>query len=315
MRRLFRLLRRPSSATGPGIPWLERLPIEDPSEREEELGIAREIARGLHAHPRPVPGFSRRMQAVIHAARRRRADELAEALRGLDLALAFRLAEALASRAELDREGLSQAARKLAVTSPDREEALAALALLSLRPAPEDLPLLERAALSPCGAPAAARAASALPEPRAALESIVRRSTGLGRALAIEELLRARGGGLDVEEGARLLRDTAEIADPLDRAWASAPLLEALDVPALLRADPSLVEGVILCLESNARGGWRGGPGPGLGRLGGSIRAAEAILEGEWEEGVRERTARAVLDAHPAPAGKLLRLAASLSGA
>jgi hypothetical protein len=315
MRRLFRLFRRTSSATGPEIPWLERLPVGDPSAREEELGAAREIARRLHAHPRPVPGFSRRMQAVLHAARRRRADELAEAVRGLDLALAFRLAEALAPRADLDREGLSQAARKLAASSPNREETLAALALLSLSPSLEDLPLLERAALSPCGAPAAARAASALPDPRPALATIVRRATGLGRALAIEELLRARGEDLDAEEGARLLGDAAGIADPLDRAWASAPLLEALDAPALLRADPSLVEAVILCLESNARGGWRGGPGPGLGRLGGSIRAAEAILEGEWDREIRERTARAVLDAHPAPAGKLLRLATSLSGA
>jgi len=313
MRWLLRLLRRQSSPSASSLPWLDRLPLADPGALEEDLATAREFARRLHGRPAPAPGMSRRVQAVLHAARRRRVDELAEAVRGLSPADAVRLADALSGRADLDRAGLDATARKLLATAPTREPALAALALLALAPTPEDRPLLLRAACSACGAPLAARAAAAMPDGRAVLDAIFEAAPGVGRALAIEAWIRARGSAPGPDEGARLLGAAATIGDPLDRAWAAVPLLEAVDVPALLRADPSLAEAVVLCLEANARGGWRGGPGPGLGRLPGSLRAAEALLEGEGPAEIRRRAARAVLDAHPACPPRLQRLAAAAS--
>lgn len=313
MRRLLRLFRRPSPPATPGSAWIDRLPLATPEERDEDAAAAREFARRLHGRLPSAPGISRRVQAVLHSARRRRVDELAEALRGLAPADAIRLAEAISARGGLDSEGLGSTASELLATAPTREPALAALALLSLSPLSARGPLLLRAALSALGAPLAARAAAALPDAGRWLSNIVEAAPDVGRALAIEEWVRALGPKLGAEEAAKLLRSAAEVSDPLDRAWAAVPLLEAVDVPALLEADPSLAEAVVLCLEANARGGWRGGPGPGLGRLPGSQRAAEALLEGSYAPAIRERTARAVLDAHPAPPTRLQRLAASTS--
>src|SRR5690606_41712959 len=128
-------------------------------------------------------------------------------------------------------------------------------------------------------APVAAPAAAALTDAGRWTSGNVGAAPYVGRDRAIEEWLRALGPKLRAEESAKLLRSAAEVSDPLDRAWAAVPLLEAVDVPALLEADPSLAEAVVLCLEANDRGGWRGGPGPGRARLPGSQPAADALLE------------------------------------
>lgn len=305
--KLLRLFfRHPSPPPAPA--WLDRIEHLDPEGREEDRRAAQGLARALHGHALPMPALGRREVAVLHAARRRRPAELLEAVQGLSYPAALRLAERLAPRPGLDRQGLAAAARHLVETSPEREVVLAALALLALAPTEEDLPLLERVARSATGAPAAMRVATAIPAlRRPALLSLVKASSGIGRALALEELLR-RGAPVP-EEAPALLSLLAEVEDPLERAWGSVPLLEAVDVPSLLAENPSLAETVVLALEANARGGWRGGPGPGLGRLLGSIRAAEALLEGEFPDDLRKRSARAVIEAHPAPAGKAVRLA------
>ncbi|HLV60542.1 MAG TPA: hypothetical protein VKY51_03980 [Fredinandcohnia sp.] len=296
-------------ATAPAAPpWIDGLDAQDEAARAEDREAARQIARAMHGHALPPAGLERRATAATHAARRRRPDELAEAIEGLPYPWALRLAERLAARPGLDRAGLGETARRVVLETPGRDAALAALALLSLAPSPADVDLLERAARSAVGAPAAARVAGALPGDagRSALLAVIRRAEGVGRALAIEERLRSRPPG---DDAALLLELTAGIDDPLDRAWAAVPLLEAIDPDALLANRPDLAEALARAVESTARGGWHGGPGPGLGRLPGSQRAALCLLRGEVEAALRTRVARAVVEAHPAAAGEVLRLA------
>lgn len=302
---LRRLLRR--SAPPPAPAWLEGLAHLDEAAREEDREAGRALARALHGHAKPAAGLGRREAAVIHAARRRRPAELLEALEGLPYPAALRLGERLAARPDLDRGGLAQTARRALESAARREEALAALALLALAPSPADLPRLLEAARSAAGAPAALRVAAAAALPRAELHSLLAAASGIGRALALEAYLHDRS--LEAGEAPRLLELMAGIEDPLERAWASAPLLEAVDAAALLAEAPALGGPLVLGLEANARGGWRGGPGPGLGRLPGSIRAAEALLTGELAPELMDRAARAVVEAHPAPHGEVLRRA------
>lgn len=298
------LLRWFSKASPPTAgAWLDRA---DP---EEAAGEA--LARALHGHAAPMPNLRRREVAAFHAARRRKWRELAEAIEGLPYPAALRLAEALGARADLDREGLVASARRILSRTPEGEMALAALALLALSPSPDDLPLLLRAATKAPGAPAAARVVAALPEEtaRPALRELIGRAAGIGRTLAIEEFLRGRAPG---DEAPFLLGATAEVEDPLARAWGSVPLLETEEVAALAE-EAAHHEALILCLEANARGGWRGGPGPGLGRLPGSLRVAERLLDLASDER-RERIARALLEAHPAPPETLRQKAREISG-
>lgn len=303
---LFRWRKRASAPAA--RPWLDGLGALDEEAREGDREAGRALARALHGHAAPTPGLERRATAAIHAARRRKPGELAEALEALPYPAALRLAERLAARRDLDRAGLGEGARRILEATPQREVALAALALLTLAPSPEDLPLLERAAHSAAGAPAAARVAAALPadEARPALLSVIRRASEIGRALAIEENLRAQGAG---EDAPLLLELASAIEDPLERAWATVPLLEQIDAEALLEARPALAEALVLGIEANARGGWHGGPGPGLGRLPGAQRVALHLLREGVDPLLRERAARAVVEAHPAPAGELLRKA------
>lgn len=307
MRMLLRLFsRRAGPPAAP--PWIERLGKLDAAEAEEDREAARALARALHGHAQIAPGLGRREEAVIHASRRRRPEELREAIRGLDCPSALALAKRLEGRRALDRGGLGEAAQRVVETSPLRDEALAALALLTLSPSSVALSLLEKAALSALGAPAAMRVATAQPETsRPALHALLEIAPGIGRALALEEYLRARK--VEPGEAPLLFELMSGIEDPLERGWASAPLFEEADAAVLLEENPSLAQAVVLGLEANARGGWRGGPGPGLGRLPGSIRAAEALLRGEYPSEFKERAARAVVEAHPAPLGDILQLA------
>jgi hypothetical protein len=207
----------------------------------------------------------------------------------------------------------------LLLQAHDLDVVRGALLLLSLGARAENAEVLRLAARLPALAPAAARAAASLPggEALSALLSLVQVTDGVGRALVVEEFLRSQEAEAVRPHGVALLRSVGEIADPLDRGWAAAPLLEIVDAPALLSgadtASADLALAMARCLEATSRGGWRGGPGPGLGRLPGSIRAAEAILSSEGEVAARRLAARAVLDSHPAPAGKVYELARAVA--
>lgn len=328
MRIFSRLWPRRGSGDG-GTPLLERLrerlppggapgllPTEDAA---AEAAEAQRIVRELHGHAGPPLGLglsaARRAEAVAHAGRRRRPAELAEALRGLGHVDTVALLERAIARPDLPRAPTAETARRLLRKTEELEVARGALLLLSmLGAADEDVDALRLAARLPTLAPAAARAAGSLPKAEAldALLSLVEAADGVGRALVVEELLRSQGADAARAHGRTLLLRVAAIDDPIDRAWAAAPLLEMVDPLPPLADDGAVAEAIARCLEATARGGWRGGPGPGLGRLPGSIRAAEAILALEGHEPARRLAAQAVLDSHPAPAGEVYERARAL---
>lgn len=295
-----------------GAPGL--LPPPDPADAEAERRIAERFAAELHAWgPQAPAGLSRRAAAIADAVGRRRVDELAEALEDLPPWELPSLLEALDARADLDRAGAASLARTLAAGAERRELLAAGLALLALAPAPADRELLALACRSPAYAGVCAMSAEPLgPD---ALLHLARASEGLGRALVLERLgLACADRPADIEPLApEALRLAETLDDPVVRAWAAIPLLEVPDVPALLAREPALATAVAACLEAAARGGWNGGPGPGLGRMPGAIRAAEALLAGEAPEEARRRAARAVLDAHPLPPGPVRRAAEAVA--
>lgn len=302
---LHQLRQRIPSDGAPGL-----LPSSVPEVVAAEVRLGERFAAELHAWGAREPlGLGRRAAAIADAARRRRTGELAEALDGVAPWELPALLEALEERKDLDRNALLATARTLAGEATTLEQLAGALGLLALGPAPEDLPLLEEAAR--CPALTGVCAVAAEPLGGEALLSLARVSTGLGRALALERL------GLALAEdptalaplAPEALRLAATVEDGPARAYAAVPLLELADAAKLLAADPGLAEPIAACLEATALGGWNGGPGPGLGRLPGAIRAAEALLGGDAPAEARARAAQAVLDAHPMPAGPVRTLA------
>ncbi len=285
-----------------GAPGL--LPPGDPAEADAERHMGERFAAELHAYGAREPiGLARRLAAVASAARRRKEGELAEALEGLHPWELPALLEALRARTDPPREALVATARTLAGRTGDWEVLAAALGLVGIAPAPEDLPLLERAARSV--ALAGVCAMSAEPLGMQALLRLARVSEGLGRSLVVERIGMATAD--QPEELAPVAAEAIALAgtieDPAARAYAAVPLLEVSDVSSLVAADTALAAPVAACLEAAARGGWNGGPGPGLGRLPGAIQAAEAVLASEAPLEVRRRAAQAVLDSHPMPPG------------
>lgn len=282
---------------------------------DEERALGERLAAELHAYgTREPPGLGRRGAAIASAARRRRADELAEALAGLQPWELPALLEALRRRPDVDLRALAATAVALAESAVELQPLALALGLLGLAPATEHLPLFEQAARSP--ALAAVCALAAEPLGVEALLRLARVADGIGRAMLLERLglAAADDPGKLAPLAGEALRLAGAVADEPARAYAAVPLLEIADVPALLAADPGLAEPVAACLEGAARGGWNGGPGPGLGRLPGAIRAAEALLQSAAPLEVRQRGARAVLASHPLPPGPSRRLALELAG-
>lgn len=301
-----------------GAPGL--LPPIDPAQAEAERLLGERFANELHAWAASEPaGLGRRVAAIVDAARRRRTDELEEALAGLHPWDLPHLLPLLEARGDLDQKALLDLARRLVQQVGDVELLAAALGLLALGPTPEDRTLLGLACRSP--ALAGVCAMSAEPLGPAVLLDLAREAEGLGRALVLERMgLAAAEGGASLDEVAiEAFELAATIEDPIVRAWAAVPLLEVVDVPALLASSQEVAERladpVAACLESSSRGGWNGGPGPGLGRSPGAIRAAQALLEREGPEEVRRRVARAVLDAHPLPPGEARLLAERMAAA
>ncbi|HEY0839833.1 MAG TPA: hypothetical protein VGD74_06580, partial [Vulgatibacter sp.] len=176
----------------------------------------------------------------------------------------------------------------------------------------QDRALLLEAGRSPALAGVCALALEKLPAADAALLDLAAAGAGLARSLALERLALRH-----LENPApfaplvpRALALAAGIEDPLERAWAAVPLLEAARADERLASEPALAAPVLACLEAVSRGGWNGGPGPGLARLPGAVRTAQALIGSESiDESVRLAAASAVLDARPMPAGAV-RLAA-----
>ncbi len=286
-------------------------PSEAAAEAERRLGDR--FAAELHAYGAREPaGLGRRIAALLAAAARKRPDELEEALGGLQPWELPALLESLEARGDLPRSALVATARLLAERTGSWEVLAAAIGLVGLAPAPEDLPLFETAARSTALAGVCAMSAEPLgPE---VLLRLARRAEGIGRAMALERLGLATADDPQALAplAAEALRLAGTIEDPAARAYAAVPLLELADAAALLADDPALADPIAACLEAAARGGWNGGPGPGLGRLPGATKAAELILAGDLPEEVRRRCARAVLAAHPMPAGPVRKAAQTL---
>lgn len=295
---LRKRLGRKSEASAPSL--LDSLRERGPSPSPEREERARHLARMRHAPLPPLPGLSRRATAAVLGSRRRRPEELEEALRGLAPWQLEPLLAVLRRRPEADRTALARCAKELAERCASEDVLAGALALLSLHPQPEDVPLLVAVGPLPTLASFAAQALRGLPADvgRPALLELTRRSSGIGRAMVIEEAMADASD--DEELAVELLRLAAEIDDPLDRVWGALPLLERVDWKGALGERPELGPALASALEASARGGWNGGPGPGLGRMPGAQRAAEALLlHPEAAEAAKRDAARAVLDSHP----------------
>ncbi len=308
---LHRLTARVPRDGAPGL-----LPSGDPAVDEEERQLAQRNAAELHLLRRGSSlwlGQSRRLAAIASSARRRDPDELREAVAGVEPWELPSLLEALAQRRDLPPSRLAEVARIAASRAADFRGLAAALALITPGVSAEDLPLLLVAGRSSVLSGVCALAIEGLPSEAIdpALLSLARITQGLGAALTLERLAIRH-----VEEPtllAPLLPDAlslaAAIPDPLDRAYAAVPLLEVAG-PDLLDDHPALATSVAACLDATSRGGWNGGPGPGLGRLPNASHLAHALLiRPDLPEEARRAVAHAVLDARPIPTGPI-RLAA-----
>lgn len=292
-----------------GAPGL--LPASDAEEAAEEARLAERFAVESHRRGRQELsgiGTSRRLAAIASSARRTSAAELEEAIRGVAPWELPELLGAVEARADVPAPRLAETARKLASQAADFPTLAGALALLAPGIVLEDRALLWIAGRSPALTGTCSRSLEALPEEEIdpALLELARRTLGVGRAMALERLaVRHLVDPPGFEALApQALELAAAIEDPLERAWAAVPLLEVAGLPALLPSRPELGHAGSLCLEAVARGGWNGGPGPGLGRLPGAIKAAEAIFSlASLPLEVRATAARAVVDARPIPSG------------
>jgi len=292
-----------------GAPGL--LPAADPTEAEEEERLGARFAAELHRLSRGDPswlGQGRRLAAIASAARRRSAAELEEALRGVPPWELGDLAHAVASRKDLTAEALAETARALAKRARDFQTLAGAIAFLGKGIEGEDRELILRAGRSPALAGICALALENLPdeEADASLLELASRSEGMSRALVLERLAARHLVDPDgfTAYVPRALELAAAIEDPLVRAWGAVPLIEVARLPARLDAEPELALPAARCLEAISRGGWNGGPGPGIGRLPGATHTAEAILQLEgMDPEARRITARAVVDARPVPPG------------
>lgn len=306
---LPRLAARLPPDGGPGL-----LPAADDGEARAERQLGERFVAELHAWGAREPlGLGRRATAVASALGRRRPDELEEALEGLDPWHVPALLEILDSRSDLPLRHLRPTARATAERAADLRVLAAAIGLLALAPAPEDEPLLLLAGRSEALAGVCALAAEELGLP--ALLRLARVATGPARAVVLERLgLAAAERQAEWEPiAAEAIRLAGLVEDEPTRAYAAVPLLEVADARALLQADPGLAVPLVACIEATAVGGWNGGPGPGLGRLPGAIRAAEAVLGSDLPLELRTRCARAVLSAHPMPPGPIRAAAQALA--
>lgn len=288
---------------GPGL-----LPPEDLEEAAVEKRLGDRWAAELHLLGRgaaPI-GASRRLAAIAWAARRRDVDELGEAVDGLAPWDLPDLMEALLARTDVPVKPLAETARGLAARASDYPALAAAVALIAPDVHDSDRMLLFLAGRSPALAGVCALAVEKLPASDAALLDLAAAGAGLSRSLALERLALRH-----LEDPApfaplvpRALALAAAIEDPLERAWAAVPLLEAAKIDERVGAEPELAAPALACLEAVSRGGWNGGPGPGLARLPGAVRTARALIESESiDEGVRRAAALAVVDARPMPTG------------
>lgn len=291
---------------GPGL-----LPQPEPALAEAEERLGERHCRELHVWgARPPGGLGRRARAVASAASRHKAAELEEALEGLWPWEAPFLIEELESRKEVSKKDLGQTCRALFLETGSFEVLACAIGLLT--PAVEEA---DRERLLLFGRSPALTASCAMalePLGTDALLALAGCSVGLGRAMALERL----GLSMVSDPSAplatleRALALAGEIEDPVARAYAAVPLLEVPSLPAALEGESHLVDAIASCIEATARGGWHGGPGPGLGRLPGAMGAAEKILlSGSSSREQKERVARAVLEAHPLPMGPVLQAA------
>lgn len=298
------------------------LPAADPVEAEEEKRLGDRFAAEMHLLGRREDRLfatARRLAAIASAARRRDPEELREAVEGVAPWELPDLLEALARRGDVSGPALAEAGRRLAARAVDHATLAASIACISLDLREEDRALLMIAGRSPALAGVCALALEKLPaeEVDAALFGLAEAAAGLSRSMALERLALRH-----LEEPARFralapraLELAASIEDPLERAWAAVPLLEAARADELLQSDPDLVGPVVACLESVSRGGWNGGPGPGLARLPGASRAALAAIDSvSLPETSRRRAAAAVLDARPMPTGQVRVAAEKLTG-
>lgn len=292
-----------------GAPGL--LPLADPAQAEAERRLGERFAAELHAYGAHEPaGLARRAAAVASAASRRKPRELEEALSGLSPWELPSFLEGLGARKDLQKRALAETARKLIPLATGPEVLAAAVAMLAPAVDEGDRDLLLRLGRSTALAGICAMVIEGLGP--AALLELARFAEGLGRALALERLgmVLAEGKSLPPTEIAEALRLAGTVEDPVVRAYGAVPLLETGDVAARLEEDPALAEAVARCLEAAARGGWNGGPGPGLGRMPGGTDAAFKLLSLEAASPEAKRlAARAVLDSHPMPAGPVRKRA------
>lgn len=325
LRKLFRLPRRRASPKPSQLDRLAaRLPPEgaagllpasddDEAERERSLGERWAIETHRHSRAGAAPFTrSRRLAAIASSARRRAPDELAEALQGLLPWELPALLDELGTRSDLSPAGLVKTARALAKRASDLPTLAGAIGVLRPGVGAEDLPLLFLASRSPALSGICALCLEGLPAEQIdpSLLEAARGSLGLARALLLERLgARQLEGAGDPEPWiAEALTLAAAIDDPLERVWAAIPLLEAAPIQSLLEKDPEVALPVAHCLEAVARGGWNGGPGPGLGRLPGAIQAALALLAAAGiSDEARSLAAQAVVDARPIPGGPVRR--------
>jgi len=314
---LSRIEARLPADGGPGL-----LPATAPEEATEEKRLGDRFAAETHLLGRREGRFfttARRLAAIASAARRRDPEELREAVEGVAPWELPELLETLAQRSDVAGPALAEAGRRLAAQATDYATLAAAIACLSLGLREEDRELLMIAGRSPALAGVCALALEKLraDEVDAALVGLAEAGAGLSRSMALERLalrhLEEPAGFRDLAP--RALELAASIEDPLERAWAAVPLLEAARAEELLADAPELAGAVVACLESVSRGGWNGGPGPGLARLPGASRAALAAIDSaSLPETSRRRAAAAVLDARPMPAGAVRVAAEKLTG-
>ncbi|HWV38485.1 MAG TPA: hypothetical protein VN033_08400 [Vulgatibacter sp.] len=303
---------------GPGL-----LPAEDPEAAAEERRLGERFAAELHLIGRREDRFlatARRLAAIASAARRRDPEELHEAVEGVAPWELPDLLEALSRRGDVSHPLLAETGRRLAARASDPATLAAAIACVSLDLREEDVPLVITAGRSPALAGVCAQALERLPKGRVegALLDLAEATTGLSRSMALERLalrhLEDPAGFRDL--ALRALELAASVEDPLERAWAAVPLLEAARADErLLEVSPALAGPAVACLEAVSRGGWNGGPGPGLARLPVASRTALAVLESAaLPKTLRRRAAAAVLDARPMPTGPVRVAAERLAG-
>jgi len=304
-RLLARIEARLPPGGGPGL-----LPA-DAEDAAEETRLGDRFAAQLHLLGRREDRFfagARRLSAIASAARRADPEELREAVEGVAPWELPDLVEALAGRRDVAAPLLAETARRLIASAGDYPTLAAAIACLSLGLREDDRRTIAVAGRSPALAGVCAMALEKLPDADDALLELAEGAAELARSMALERLalrhLEAPAGFRELAP--RALELAAAIGDPLVRAWAAVPLLEAARADEWLAGAPAIVGAAVSCVEAVSRGGWNGGPGPGLARLPAASRTAMAVIDlAEAPEALRRRTASAVMDARPIPTGEL----------